>query len=53
MAGLSMGSIQTSITAFEYPEYFSYIGLFSGFFVFYSGDKIWTWSREERPLINI
>lgn len=31
MAGLSMGSIQTSITAFNYSEYFSYIGLFSGF----------------------
>ncbi len=41
MAGLSMGSIQTSITAFEYPEYFSYIGLFSGFLRdFIQGDKI-------------
>ncbi len=31
MAGLSMGSIHTSITAFTHPELFSYIGLFSGF----------------------
>lgn len=54
MAGLSMGSIQTSITAFEYPEYFSYIGLFSGFLRdFIQGDKIMDRSREERPLINI
>lgn len=46
MAGLSMGSIQTSITAFEYPEYFSYIGLFSGFLRdFIQGDKIQTGQR--------
>lgn len=31
MAGLSMGSIQTSITAFEHSELFAYVGLFSGF----------------------
>lgn len=31
MAGLSMGSIHTSITAFNHPELFSQIGLFSGF----------------------
>lgn len=31
MAGLSMGSIQTSITTFEYSEMFSYVGIFSGF----------------------
>lgn len=31
MAGLSMGSIQTSITGFKHPEYFSALGLFSGF----------------------
>ena len=31
MAGLSMGSCQTSITTLEHPELFSYIGLFSGF----------------------
>lgn len=31
MAGLSMGSIHTSITAFTHPELFSRIGLFSGF----------------------
>lgn len=31
MAGLSMGSIHTSITAFTHPELFSYVGLFSGF----------------------
>lgn len=31
MAGLSMGSCQTSITALEHPELFSHIGLFSGF----------------------
>ncbi len=31
MAGLSMGSLQTSITAFENPELFSYVGVFSGF----------------------
>lgn len=31
MAGLSMGSIQTSMTAFTHPELFGWIGLFSGF----------------------
>lgn len=31
MAGLSMGSIHTAVTAFTHPEYFSYIGIFSGF----------------------
>ena len=31
MAGLSMGSMQTSITGFTHPELFSYLGLFSGF----------------------
>ncbi|MDD3138798.1 MAG: alpha/beta hydrolase-fold protein [Lachnospiraceae bacterium] len=31
MAGLSMGSLQTSITIFENSELFSYVGVFSGF----------------------
>lgn len=31
MAGLSMGSIQTSRTVFSHPELFTYAGLFSGF----------------------
>lgn len=31
MAGLSMGSIQTAVTAFTHPEYFSCVGIFSGF----------------------
>jgi len=31
MAGLSMGSIQTSIITLEHPELFRYAGLFSGF----------------------
>lgn len=31
MAGLSMGSMQTSMTAFTHPELFGWIGLFSGF----------------------
>lgn len=31
MAGLSMGSLQTSITGFSHPEYFSALGIFSGF----------------------
>lgn len=31
MAGLSMGSIQTSMTALMHPELFGWIGLFSGF----------------------
>ena len=31
MAGLSMGSLQTSITGFNHPEYFSSLGIFSGF----------------------
>lgn len=31
MAGLSMGSLQTSITGFNHPEYFSALGVFSGF----------------------
>ena len=31
MAGLSMGSLQTSITGFKHPEIFSSLGVFSGF----------------------
>ncbi len=31
MAGLSMGSIQTSIVTLNHPELFSHVGLFSGF----------------------
>lgn len=31
MAGLSMGSLQTSIIGFNHPEYFSALGIFSGF----------------------
>ncbi len=31
MAGLSMGSLQTSITGFQHPEYFTALGIFSGF----------------------
>lgn len=31
MAGLSMGSLQTSIIGFSHPEYFSALGIFSGF----------------------
>lgn len=31
MAGLSMGSLQTSITGFLHPEYFCALGIFSGF----------------------
>ncbi len=31
MAGLSMGSVHTSITTFTHPELFSKIGVFSGF----------------------
>ncbi len=31
MAGLSMGSFQTSVTTLSHPELFSYAGLFSGF----------------------
>ena len=31
MAGLSIGSLQTSITAFENADLFSYVGVFSGF----------------------
>lgn len=33
MAGLSMGSQQTSIIGFKHPEYFSALGIFSGFVV--------------------
>ena len=33
MAGLSMGSIQTSIIGMKHPELFGYMGLFSGFMV--------------------
>ena len=32
MAGLSMGSIQTSIVTAKHPELFAWVGLFSGFF---------------------
>ena len=31
MAGLSMGSVQTSMTTLSHPELFGYAGLFSGF----------------------
>lgn len=31
MAGLSMGSIHTAVTTFTHPEYFEYVGIFSGF----------------------
>ena len=31
MAGLSMGSMQTSVTTFLHPELFAYAGVFSGF----------------------
>ena len=31
MAGLSMGSIHTAVMAFTHPEYFEYVGIFSGF----------------------
>lgn len=31
MAGLSMGSLQTSMLSFSYPELFDYVGVFSGF----------------------
>ena len=31
IAGLSMGSMQTSIIGFKHSELFSYIGIFSGF----------------------
>lgn len=31
MAGLSMGSLQTSIIGFTHPDYFSALGVFSGF----------------------
>ncbi|MBR4992956.1 MAG: esterase family protein [Lachnospiraceae bacterium] len=31
MAGLSMGSLQTCLTAFTNPELFDYLGVFSGF----------------------
>ena len=31
MAGLSMGSLQTSMTGFRHPELFSALGIFSGF----------------------
>lgn len=37
MAGLSMGSMQTSMTAFPHPELFGWIGLFSGFMRNYIG----------------
>jgi len=31
MAGLSMGSMQTSVTTLQHPELFGYAGIFSGF----------------------
>lgn len=31
MAGLSMGSIQTCLTGFCHPDYFAWLGVFSGF----------------------
>ncbi len=31
MAGLSMGSMQTSVTTLKHPELFGYAGIFSGF----------------------
>lgn len=41
MAGLSMGSMHTSMTTMTHPELFGYAGLFSGFLRF-----IW---KEEQP----
>ena len=41
MAGLSMGSMHTSMTTLTHPELFGYAGLFSGFMRF-----IW---QEEQP----
>lgn len=49
MAGLSMGSIQTCMTAFTHPEYFSYIGLFSGFLRdFIQGDQLMDMIKREK-----
>ncbi|GHV43281.1 hypothetical protein FACS189490_13390 [Clostridia bacterium] len=31
MAGLSMGSMQTSVTTLNHPDFFGYVGIFSGF----------------------
>ena len=39
MAGLSMGSYQTSITTLTHPELFAYAGLFSGFLRFPRGGE--------------
>jgi enterochelin esterase-like enzyme len=41
MAGLSMGSMHTSMATMTHPELFGYIGLFSGFMRF-----IW---KDEQP----
>lgn len=40
MAGLSMGSMHTSVTTLTHPESFAWIGLFSGFLrTFFKGDE--------------
>ena len=46
MAGLSMGSYQTSITTLSHPELFGYAGLFSGFLRA-------PWGAEEEPHLKI
>lgn len=49
MAGLSMGSMQTCMTAFTYPEYFSYVGLFSGFLRdFIKGDPVMDMIKRDK-----
>ena len=45
MAGLSMGSMQTSIIGMTHPELFGYLGLFSGFMRAMGGDE----SFEAQP----
>ncbi len=48
MAGLSMGSFQTSITTLSHPELFGYAGLFSGFLRAPWGDN-----ADEAPYLAI
>lgn len=48
MAGLSMGSLQTCITAFNHPDMFAYVGLFSGFMTdFIQGSDLDMVKREK------
>ena len=53
MAGLSMGSFQTSLTTLTHPELFGYAGIFSGFIrAIHGGDNAHLALMEDAPAFN-